>query len=133
MVFLLVDQFQQIILKMESIKNNIQFRKVYNEGRARADDLFVMFMRENGLDHNRFGISVSKKVGNSVVRHRLTRLIRESLRLHEDMFSSGLDIVVTIRGVKKNPQIINELIKLKRQDVDHSVIYLAKKHQIIKN
>ena len=118
---------------MESLKNNIQFRKVYNEGRARADDLFVMFMRENGLDHNRFGISVSKKVGNSVVRHRLTRLIRESLRLHEDMFSSGLDIVVTIRGVKQNPQIINELIKLKRQDVDHSVIYLAKKHQIIKN
>ena len=89
-----------------------------------------MFIRENGLDHNRLGISVSKKVGNSVVRHRLTRLIRESYRLHEDMFSSGLDIVVTVRGVKNNPQIIPMIVKMKRQDVDRSVIYLAKKHGI---
>jgi ribonuclease P protein component len=118
---------------MESLKNSIQFKKVYNEGKARADDRFVVFIRENGLDHNRFGISVSKKVGNSVVRHRLTRLIRESIRLHEDMFSSGLDIVVTVRGVKKNPQIINEILNLKRQDVDCSLLYLAKKHNIFKN
>ena len=117
----------------ESLKNNLQFRKVYNEGRPKADTYFVMFIRENGLDHNRLGISVSKKAGNSVVRHRLTRLIRESYRLHEDMFSSGLDIVVTIRGVKKNPQIKEKLVKLKRQDVDKSLIYLAKKQNIYKN
>ena len=89
-----------------------------------------MFIRENGLDHNRLGISVSKKTGNSVVRHRLTRLIRESYRLHEDMFSSGLDIVVTVRGIKNNPQIMNDVIKMKRQDVDRSLIYLAKKQNI---
>ena len=92
-----------------------------------------MFIRENGLDHNRLGISVSKKTGNSVVRHRLTRLIRESYRLHEDMFSSGLDIVVTVRGVKNNPQIIPVIVKMKRQDVDRSIIYLAKKHGIYIN
>ncbi len=92
-----------------------------------------MFIRENGLDHNRLGISVSKKVGNSVVRHRLTRLIRESYRLHEDMFSSGLDIVVTVRGVKNNPQIIPLIVRMKRQDVDRSLIYLAKKHGIYIN
>ena len=114
----------------ESLKNNIQFRKVYNEKRAKADKYFVMFIRENGLDHNRLGISVSKKTGNSVVRHRLTRLIRESYRLHEDMFSSGLDIVVTVRGIKNNPQIMNDVIKMKRQDVDRSLIYLAKKQNI---
>ena len=92
-----------------------------------------MFIRENGLDHNRLGISVSKKVGNSVVRHRLTRLIRESYRLHEDGFSSGLDIVVTVRGVKNNPQIIPLIVRMKRQDVDRSLIYLAKKHGIYIN
>ena len=89
-----------------------------------------MFIRKNGLDHNRLGISVSKKTGNSVVRHRLTRLIRESYRLHEDMFSSGLDIVVTVRGIKNNPQIINDIVKMKRQDVDRSLIYLARRHNI---
>ena len=92
-----------------------------------------MFIRKNDLGHNRLGISVSKKTGNSVVRHRLTRLIRESYRLHEDMFSSGLDIVVTIRGVKKNPQIKDDVKKFKRQDVDKSLIYLSKKHGILRN
>ena len=116
----------------ESLKKNDQFRRVYNEKKAKADRFFVMFIRENGLDHNRLGISVSKKAGNSVVRHRLTRLIRESYRLHEEMFSSGLDIVVTIRGMKGNPQLINELISIKRQDVDRSLVYLAKKQSIIR-
>ncbi len=116
--------------KTISLKNNFQFSKVYNEKKAKADNYFVMFIRENGLDHNRLGISVSKKVGNSVERHRLTRLIRESYRLHEDMFSSGLDIVITVRGIKKNPQIKEKINGMKRQDVDKSIIYLAKKHGI---
>ena len=114
-----------------SLKNTIQFRKVYNEKKAKADRFFVMFIRENGLDHNRLGISVSKKTGNSVVRHRLTRLIRESYRLHEDMFSSGLDIVVNIRGIKNNPHLKEDIVKLKRQDTDKSLMYLAKRHKII--
>ena len=41
-----------------------------------------MYVLENNSDENRFGITVSKKVGNSVVRHRVTRLIRESIRLN---------------------------------------------------
>ena len=49
------------------------------------------------------------------------------------MFSSGLDIVVTIRGVKKNPHIKDDVKKFKRQDVDKSLIYLSKKHGILRN
>ncbi len=118
--------------KTSSLKSNLQFRDVYNEKKAKADKYFVMFIRKNGLDHNRLGISVSKKVGNSVIRHRLTRLIRESYRLQEDMFSSGLDIVVTIRRIKDNPQLSDSLSKLKRQNVDKSLEYLAKKLKIYK-
>ena len=115
----------------ESLKKNDQFRKVYNEKKAKADKYFVMFIRENGLDHNRLGISVSKKTGNSVIRHRLTRLIKESYRLHEDMFSSGLDIVVTVRSTKKDPQLKENILKMKRQNVERSLLYLAKKQNII--
>ena len=61
-----------------------------------------MLVKENDLPYNRIGISVSKKVGNSVVRHHLTRLIRESYRLHEDMFNSGLDIVIVVRNRAKD-------------------------------
>ena len=56
-----------------------------------------MYVLENGTERNRLGISVSKKVGNSVVRHRVTRLVREGYRLQEDLFRKGKDIVVIAR------------------------------------
>ena len=81
----------------ESLKKNDQFREVYKRGKSLANKYLVIYVLENNLEINRLGISVSKKVGNSVVRHHLARLIRESYRLHEDMFNSGLDIVVVAR------------------------------------
>ncbi len=80
-----------------SLKKNKDFQVVYKNGTSKANRYLVMYVYENGLSENRLGISVSKKVGNSVVRHRLTRLIRESYRLHEEMFHSGWDIVVIAR------------------------------------
>ena len=81
----------------ESLKKNHQFQFVYKNGKSFANKYLVMYVKENGLDINRIGISVSKKVGNSVVRHRVTRLVRESYRLHENVFNSGLDIVIVAR------------------------------------
>ena len=60
-----------------------------------------MYVRENQLGKNRIGVSVSKKVGNSVVRHRLCRLVRESFRYHENIIKTGLDIVVVVRPAAK--------------------------------
>ena len=81
----------------DSLKKNRDFQNVYNNGKSYANRLLVMYIYENHTQENRLGISVSKKVGNSVIRHHLTRLIRESYRLHEDVFNSGLDIVVIAR------------------------------------
>ena len=65
----------------ESLKKNHQFQFVYKYGKSYANKYLVMYVKENGLDKNRIGISVSKKVGNSVVRHRVKRLVRECYRL----------------------------------------------------
>ena len=81
----------------DSLKNNRDFVNVYTSGRSYANKYLVIYTLKNNSDRNRLGISVSKKVGNSVVRHRLKRLIKESYRLHEKMFNSGLDIVVIAR------------------------------------
>ena len=81
----------------ESLKKNKDFTTVYRRGVSKANRQLVMYIYHNNTDRNRIGISVSKKVGNSVVRHHLTRLIRESYRLNEEMFNSGLDIVVVAR------------------------------------
>ena len=66
----------------DSLKKNDDFRNVYKKGKSFANRYLVMYVLENHTDKNRLGISVSKKVGNSVVRHRVTRLVRESYRLH---------------------------------------------------
>jgi len=81
----------------ETLKKNRDFQCVYKKGKSYANRYLVLYVKENGLGKNRLGISVSKKVGNSVIRHRITRLVRESYRLHEDMFNSGLDMVVIAR------------------------------------
>ena len=66
-----------------SLKSSRDFSLVYNEKKSYANKYLVMYIRNNGMESNRIGISVSKKVGNSVIRHRITRLIRESFRLNE--------------------------------------------------
>ena len=86
----------------ESLKKNADFQFVYRKGRSVANRYLVVYVLENGMEINRLGISVSKKVGNSVVRHHLTRLIRESYRLNEEKFRRGLDIVVILRSTAKN-------------------------------
>ena len=65
----------------ESLKRNSDFQRVYREGKSYANHYLVLYVLQNQTERNRLGISVSKKVGNSVVRHRMARLIRESYRL----------------------------------------------------
>lgn len=68
---------------MISLKKNEDFRQCYKKGKSYANHFLVIYVLENDTGMNRIGISTSKKVGNSVVRHRIARLVRESYRLHE--------------------------------------------------
>ena len=106
----------------ESLKSNRDFKTVYSNGKSYANKYLVMYVLENGTQKNRLGISVSKKVGNSVVRHRLTRLVRESYRLHEEIFNSGLDIVVIAR---------NNASSVSYFEIESALLHLAKLHQIL--
>lgn len=82
----------------ESLKKNFQFRHVYHRGRSIANRHLVLYMVKNGTHNsNKLGISVSKKVGKSVVRSHVTRLIRESYRSMEEEIRLGYDLVVIAR------------------------------------
>lgn len=107
----------------ESLKKNQQFREVYKNGKSLANKYLVTYVLENNQNKNYLGISVSKKVGNSVVRHRLARLIRESYRLHEDMFNSGLNIVVVVR---------NSAANISYHEMESALLHLLRLHKIIK-
>ena len=106
----------------ESLKNTQQFNIVYNKGKYYANKYLVMYVLKNDLSFNRVGISVSKKVGNSVVRHRLTRLVRESYRLHEEIFNNGLDIVVVVR---------KDAALMTYEKIESAFLHLGKLHHII--
>ena len=108
---------------INSIKKNCDFQTVYRTGKSYANKYLVMYVKENGLGINRVGISVSKKVGNSVVRHHVTRLLRESYRLHENIFNSGLDIVVVARKGAAD---------VGYYEIESALLHLAKLHKIIK-
>ena len=105
----------------ESLKKNRDFQIVYKRGKSYANKYLVMYKKPNGLNKNRIGISVSKKVGNSVVRHRLTRLIRESYRLQESKMQCGYDIVVIVRASANGKSY---------GAMDSALIHLAKLHHI---
>ena len=100
----------------------MDFQRVYKKGRSYANKYLVMYLLENNQEMNRLGISVSKKVGNSVVRHRITRLIRESYRLHENIFNSGLDIVVIARNGASSVSYL---------EIESALLHLAKLHHVI--
>ena len=107
----------------ESLKKNKDFQKVYKKGKSYANKYLVMYVLKNDLEKNSIGISVSKKVGNRVIRHHLTRLIRESYRLHEDVFDSGLDIVIIAR---------NSAREIGFHEVESALLHLGSLHKIIK-
>ena len=110
------------MLYSEFLKKNEDYRLVYDDGRSRADRYLVMYIRKNGLTINRLGISVSKKVGNSVVRHRFKRLVKEGYRLQEAVFNSGLDIVIVARKEASTADFY---------EIGDALIHLGKLHHII--
>lgn len=105
----------------ESLKKNRDFQTVYKKGKSLANSYLVMYVLKNDKEKNRVGISVSKKVGNSVVRHHLTRLVRESYRLSEEHFQCGYDIVVIVRASAKDKNY---------HEIESALIHLGKLHKI---
>ncbi len=72
-----------------------QFKSIYESGSSVADRFLVIKTITNGLEISRFGISVSKRVGNAVVRNRTKRRLREILRLAPLL--AGRDFIVIAR------------------------------------
>ena len=83
---------------VEHLKRGSDFRRVYDRKRSVSDEWLIVYACENGLPHNRVGFSVSRKVGNAVVRNRFRRLYREAFRLARPDLPTGLDLVLIPRS-----------------------------------
>jgi ribonuclease P protein component len=110
---------------LHKLKKNYEFKKVYNEGRYYVEKYVVMYIIANNSALNRVGFSVSKKVGNSVVRNKIKRRMKEVYRQLADNTKLGFDIVYTARAgsgsadysmIEKNIISILKRAKLKKSE-----------------
>lgn len=95
-------------MKLGKIRKNNEFRTVYRRGKSFSTDLLVLYVYKNNSKTsdeeyiNRVGISVSKKVGKSVIRSRVKRLISESYRLNSADLKKKYDFVFVARTAAKD-------------------------------
>ncbi len=84
--------------KPDILRNQTDFNRLYNKGKSSGSKYVVLLVCKNRLDYNRKAFIASKKIGNSVERHRAVRLMKEAFRLSPDLFPSGYDLLFIARN-----------------------------------
>ena len=79
------------------VKKEKDFNAIFKEGKSFANRKFVIYRLENNEQHFRVGLSVSKKLGNAVMRNQIKRRIRHILIEHKDQLVENVDFVVIAR------------------------------------
>ena len=103
--------------RFPSIRKNSEYQEIYRTEPSKVTGLLVMYVRDAVQDGNRLGVSVSKRVGNSVVRHTFVRKMREIFRLNNSRTIQGKDILVVARnqaGKVSYDQLNRDYLKLLR-------------------
>ncbi|TJX13666.1 ribonuclease P protein component [Tissierella creatinini] len=90
--------------KKYRIRKNLEFKRVYSGGKNYWNRNLTLYIKKNNLDESRFGITITKKIGNAVVRNRIRRRIKEVYRLNFHKIKDGYDLVFI---PKKNVQEIS--------------------------
>ena len=100
--------------KDERLRKRSEFLGAYERGEKIQSTYFVLYMLENGLPYHRLGITVSRKIGKSVVRNRIKRRLREIFRANKQALSPHYDLVVNAKRAAArthNQQIQEDILK----------------------
>ena len=107
---------------LTTLKKTDDYDRIYREGRSCGNRFFVLYAAEPAPGRSgRLGVSVSKKVGNSVVRHRIRRLIKECFRLHISEWADR-DYIVVAR---------KEAVGKGFSEVEAALLHLGKKTSLV--
>jgi ribonuclease P protein component len=83
--------------KINIIKKNEDFKKIIDMNNCYKNNCLLIHFGSNNLEYYRFGISVSKKIGNAVTRNYYKRVIRNIVDNHKKLYSKGKDYIIILR------------------------------------
>lgn len=87
-----------MITRSLRLRDPREFQRVRKRGRSWTTPYLVLVLKPNGLEHNRYGFAVGRRIGNAVARNKVKRWMREAARNHHPDLKQGFDIVVIARG-----------------------------------
>jgi len=85
------------IMKISKLKENRDFRRVYNKGTSFVTPYFVVYANKNRFGDIKLGITVGKKIGNAVKRNRAKRVITAAFSMVQPNILKGHDFVIVAR------------------------------------
>lgn len=99
-----------LVMAIITIKENRTYRRVFANGRYKADRLLVVYRLSNATAGCRFGFTVSRKIGKAVVRNRVRRQLKEICRLNQEAFKPGNDYVIVARpaAARADYRVLND-------------------------
>ena len=83
--------------KITRLTDSPEFERVYRQGTAFRGKLFSVHAFPNDSENVRFGLSVSRRIGNAVTRNKVRRRLREVFRSALPKVPAGMDLVVSAR------------------------------------
>lgn len=90
--------------KLYVVKNSRDFDNIIKNGNCYKNNSFVIYSMQNNLPYDRFGISVSKKLGNAVFRNKYKRKMRAIIDNYKKLYINNKDYIIILRrtAVKKS-------------------------------
>jgi len=79
------------------VKKSWEFQEIINKGKCKKNKSYVIHYLNNNLNYDRFGISVSKKLGNAVFRNKYKRKIRAIVDNYKKLYINSQDYIIILR------------------------------------
>jgi len=83
--------------KSHLVRKGWEFEQVYKQGKRLHGKGFTLIFHHNAREHSRIGISIHRQIKGAVKRNRIKRIIRESFRLHRELYPQSADIIFALR------------------------------------
>ncbi|MDR7871409.1 MAG: ribonuclease P protein component [Tissierellaceae bacterium] len=109
--------------KKYRLRKNMEFKKVYSVGKKIWNRNFILYIKKNKLDETRVGFTITKRHGNSVVRNKIRRRLKESYRLNFDNVKTGYDLVFI---PKQN------ILDISYKELENSMVHIMKIAGVLK-